>query len=111
MTSVKLVAPEWEDPFYRFFEGLGELRFQFGNGKPVGATFLWELLLHPEFFQSEINIQGRSYSREDLEFIMRTLIIGNRSYFEERIGSCRFQRLIESIALDAEDLLRADRGY
>jgi hypothetical protein len=57
------VIPGWEEPAYRFLEGLGEVNLQNSDGP---ASTIFELLLHGKEHHFPFWLAGRSYTKIDL---------------------------------------------
>lgn len=59
----RAVVPIWEDPTYRFLEGLAEVNLQSGEG---AATTIFEFLLHAKESQYPLWIGGRVFTKNQL---------------------------------------------
>lgn len=59
----RAVIPSWENPAYRFLQGLGEVNLQTADGP---ATTIFEFLLHAKPHQYPLWLAGRPYSQEEL---------------------------------------------
>jgi len=57
------VIPSWENPAYRFLNGLGEVNLQTSDGP---ATTIYELLVHGKPNQFPFWLAGKAYSKKEL---------------------------------------------
>jgi hypothetical protein len=83
------VAPGWEDPFFRFLQGRGELHANTANG-PAFHLFEAVQLTDDSF---PIFLGGRLYDREELLFYAATAIGSRRKEVLNMIGTTALERV------------------
>lgn len=65
------VIPSWEDPAYRFLNGLGEANLQTADGP---ATTIFELLVHSKEHQYPFWLAGKAYTKKELLYHVAQII-------------------------------------
>lgn len=109
------VAPSWEDPFHRFFEGRGELLIDIprADGRPQRpAATLWEALVHLHDDQYPMYAGGSLYTKSDLLRQAALAYEGAQEVARRTVGDVGIQSIWRSlVAADWDPGFLEDLGW
>jgi TIR domain len=99
------IVPTWEDPAFRFTQGLGEVMLNGGKGP---TTSIYEFLLHSGLSDFPLWVAGRNFSREELFIEVARAIGADSLRVKKWVTEQEFDQLRdECIRLDLSFLLQS----
>lgn len=101
----KLVVPIYEFPEYRFLQGLGELKVGSAEGP---ATTLWELLVDFDDNQYPVDIEGNTFTKNDLLIQASEILAGDKNRAASRVGEDGVKKIHEmcrNISIDPNSVV------
>ncbi|EGR1126215.1 toll/interleukin-1 receptor domain-containing protein [Vibrio cholerae] len=84
------VIPIWEEPAYRFLQGLGEINMQTSNGR---VTTIFEFLIHRDEHSYPFWLAGKSYEKEDLLYIVSQYLAVDPTRAKNWVGEDGYKKI------------------
>ncbi len=88
----RAVVPTWEDPAWRFLNGVGEVQL---NRPGSQVTTIFEFLLHSRDDEYPLWLAGKTYSKRDLAFHVAELVGPVPERVKGWVREEGFQRLLQ----------------